>query len=52
MLVNTHKKDKKGNLIYQNALNGKSRILDTARYSRTKKTIPAYAFGFIYKGYY
>ena len=48
MLVNTGKKDKKGNVIYVNKLTGRSETLQRVGYHSTKKTIPQYAFGFIF----
>ena len=48
MLVNTGKKDKKGNVIYVNKLTGRSETIQRVGYHSTKKTIPQYAFGFIF----
>jgi len=46
MLVNTGKKDKNGNFIYKNALNGREEILNRVSgvTNKTKHTIPNYAF--------
>ena len=46
MLVNTGRKDKKGNSIYVSALNGREEIPNRVSgvTNKTKHTIPSYAF--------
>lgn len=47
MLLNTGKKDKKGNAIYLNKLTGKEEKAQRITGSVTKK-IPGYAFSFVF----